>query len=154
MQLKTSPIQIISQEVVDVSVRTHSATEDQESFGRGKLDVERNLFPFEDNPRRFGVALKIDFGETDISTPPPYSGSISLFGVYLVHEDFPNDPERLIRITGASMLYGVGREMISQITARSPNGILTLPSVSFFEDAPKSKPAKKVAKKKGAKRKK
>ena len=143
MQLKASPIQIISQEVVDVSVHTHPATEDQESFGRGKLDVERNLFPFEDNPRRFAVALKIDFGEADNSTPPPYSGSISLYGIYIVHEDFPNDPERLIRITGASMLYGVGREMISQITARSPNGILTLPSISFYEDAPKPKPAKK-----------
>ena len=29
------------------------------------------------------------------------------------------------------MLYGVGREMISHITARSPDGILTLPSVSL-----------------------
>jgi preprotein translocase subunit SecB len=149
MQLKPSPIQIIRQEVVEVAVHTHPAPDQNEPFGRGKLDVERTLIPCEDHPRQFAVSMKIDFSEADPSSPPPYSGSISLVGVYVVHESFPKDPERLIRITGASMLYGVGREMISHITARSPNGILTLPSVSFIEDAPEPKPAKKAAKKKG-----
>ena len=150
MQLKPSPIQIISQEVVEVSVQTHRANENHEPFGRGSLDVERNVIPMEGHPLRYGVAMKIRFTEADPGSPPPYTGSISLFGVYLVHEDFPQDPERLIRITGTSMLYGVAREMISHITARSPNGILTLPSISFYEDAPNPKPAKKKAKKKAA----
>ena len=94
--------------------------------------------------------MNIHFTQADPASPPPYTGSISLLGVYSVHEDFPKDPERLIRITGASMLYGVAREMISHITARSPNGILTLPSISFYEDAPNPKPAKKKANKKAS----
>jgi preprotein translocase subunit SecB len=157
MQLRTSPIQIVAQDVLDVSIQSNFLEDESEEFGPGKLDVERDVVPFEENPRKFGIHLTISFGQTDGEQLPPFTGSISLFGVYLVHENFSQDPKRLVRITGASMLYGVARELISTITARSPNGVLTLPSVSFFEEAEKrvaKKAGKKQAKKKAAKAKK
>jgi hypothetical protein len=62
--------------------------------------------------------------------------------------------EELIRVTGASMLYGACREMLANLTARSTHGMSTLPSVSFA--VPKSSSIKsgsnKGVAKKSAKR--
>ena len=148
LQLKPSPIQLLSQDVLGVRL---DATVDQDEFGGSQLSVERETHPIKDQPDCWALKLRIKFDAADSTHPPEYLGEIELIGYYRVHKHYKQDPEKLIRITGASMLYGVAREMISSITARSANGMLTLPSVSFFEESPKKKAAKKATKKKTAK---
>ncbi len=142
-QLNPSPISVISQDFWEVSLR--ASTETEHAFG--DLDVEREVHPIEGNPRQWRVYLQIKLVAVEGQKPPPYSGSILARGLYEVHADYPHDAERLVRITGASMLYGAAREMVTAVTARGPHGMLTLPSVSFIEAAPKKKAVKKAAKK-------
>lgn len=141
--LKPSPLMVHAQDFWDVSIQ---ATTDPE-HGYGDIAVEREVMPVKDRERCWTVYLEIKLNAVDGEKPPPYTGKIIARGIYEVHSGYPNDPERLVRITGASMLYGSAREMVSAITARGPNGMLTLPSVSFFEEVPKKKAAKKSSKK-------
>ena len=46
-----------------------------------------------------------------------------------------------MRVTGASLAYGMIRETVANLAARGPHGTYLLPSVSFFET--KGKSAKK-----------
>lgn len=144
LQLKPSPIELLSQDVLSVELK---ATTLKTEFGESNLSVERKVRKIKDKPGCWGIHMEVRIEGTDPDNPPAYTGKIELIGYYNVHEQYKLDPERLIRITGASMLYGVAREMLSQITARSVNGLLTLPSVSFFEDVPEKKVSKKAAKK-------
>ncbi len=95
-------------------------------------------------------SVMIDLQRTEGAKPPPYTGHIVIRGVYEVSEHYQDDPERLIRVTGASMPYGAVREMVAGFTARSANGMATLPSVSFYEP-PLEPPTRKPLKKKAAK---
>lgn len=143
--LKPSPIAILSQDFWEVSL--HASTESK--HGVGDIEVERQVHPVKGNPHQWSVYLKIDIAALEGELPPPYTGRIIAQGIYQVHQQYPRDPKRLIRITGASMLYGCAREMVSSVTARGPHGILTLPSISFYEESAqaKKKTAKKATKK-------
>jgi len=138
-----SPIDVLSHRFWEVNLH---ATRDTE-HGPGDLDIQRETAPVDGQPNRGRVLLQISLDSEPGEKPPPYTGKIIAEGAYEVLPQYPNDPERLIRVTGASMLYGAVREMVSSITARGPHGMLTLPSVSFYEEAPKKKAAKKTAKK-------
>jgi|MTBAKSStandDraft_2_1061841.scaffolds.fasta_scaffold18845_6 preprotein translocase subunit SecB len=41
------------------------------------------------------------------------------------------EPEKLVRINGASILYSAAREFLITITSRGPWGAITLPTISF-----------------------
>lgn len=144
LQLKPSPIELLSQDVLSVELKA-SAVETE--LGESQLSVDREVQKIKNKPGCWGIHMQVKFEATDPENPPAYTGKIELVGYYRVHKDYKLDPERLIRITGASMLYGVAREVLSSLTARSVNGLLTLPSVSFFEDAPKKKATTKASKK-------
>lgn len=141
--LKTSPLIIHSQSFWDVNVQANP----DEDFGPGDISVEREIQAMPDHGRAWSVYLDIKLNAHDGKKSPPYTGSIIAQGIYEVHPDYPNDPERLVRVTGSSMLYGAVRELVSMITARGPNGMVTLPSVSFVEDAKANNSTKKAAKK-------
>jgi len=146
MQLNPSPLEVHSQFFWETNL---TASREPEP-GAGDLDVERRVIPMPDVPNGWRVILQLRIVGVEGEKEPPYLGQIVAEGQYSVHEKYPHDPERLIRITGSSMLYGVIREMIATVTARGPHGMLTLPSVSFFEnekDPVKKTPAKKTAKK-------
>lgn len=146
--LKASPLEILTQDFLSMSIEATPG----EEFGPGQIEVERKLVQEDDqNLQQWTIFLTLDISADEGQPPPPYTGRVLARGVYIVHTDFPQDPERLIRITGASMLYGAVRELISTFTARSPNGLITLPSVSFFERPPKEKSAAKKSTKKRSK---
>jgi preprotein translocase subunit SecB len=143
--LKASPIQILSQDFSEVSVQSQHDSKG----GANTLDVSTTLVPIEGNEREWMLMLSITLGANPESARPSYLAQVEVSGHYHVNKLYKGDPERLVRITGASILYGAAREMICNITSRCDNGMLTLPSVSFFEkDAPKPESrAKKITKK-------
>ncbi|MGZ0709105.1 hypothetical protein ACWPKO_12300 [Coraliomargarita sp. W4R53] len=143
-QLKPSPLQLLSQDTLEVAIK---ASAPGDAFGSGNIEVDREVEQSGEDPNRWAVMLGVTLQAVEGEAAPPYTGHIKLLGFYKVHEDYKGNSNRLIRITGASMLYGAAREMVSYITARSPNGMLTLPSVSFYEEAPAKKVSKKAAKK-------
>lgn len=77
------------------------------------------------------VELGIQFG----SQPEDglnYSGSFKVVGFFQLDASIPApEVEALATINGASLLYGIIREMVSNLTARSANGPLLLPTLDF-----------------------
>ncbi len=148
--LKLSPIHVHYQNFWSVNVQATLA----ESFAAGDIQVERMIKKLPGRENCWSVYFELHLKAVDGQPLPPYTGNIIAEGVYEVLPNYPNDPERLVRVTGCSMLYGALRELVSTITARGPNGMVTLPSVSFVEDAPivdqQKKSAKKAAKKSAA----
>ena len=68
------------------------------------------------------------------NAPAPYCGEVQVLGLFLVNPDVPQDKqEKLVSVTGASILYGVAREMITNVTARGPWPAVMLPCVNFNE---------------------
>lgn len=77
------------------------------------------------------VELGIKFG----SQPEDglnYSGSFTVVGFFQLNPSIPApEVEALATINGSSLLYGIIREMVSNLTARSANGPLLLPTLDF-----------------------
>lgn len=60
-----------------------------------------------------------------------YTVDLVCIGLFKVAPDYP-EPEKLLRISGAAMLYSAAREFLLTITSRGPWGALTLPMASFI----------------------
>ena len=148
MQLSESPLHMLAQEFLHVELSAIPA----EEVGPGNIDVDREVF-YDKEDDDWRVTLTVEIKGIDGKNDPPYKGALVARGFYKVHESYPHDAEKLVRITGASMLYGSIREMVAHISARAPNGMINLPSVSFVDPPEKPKPKKKTAKKKVAKKK-
>lgn len=84
----------------------------------------------------FKVVLKLRVGPK-ADKDAPYQIQVSVSGVVRMHlsQDKDQANERRVRalVNGASLLYGVIREMVSNITSRSVHGQLLLPSLSFAD---------------------
>lgn len=75
----------------------------------------------------------------DGNNPPPYICDIRCVGYFsIVKEAFPNLAMRfnVAVVNGASMLYGIVREMVANITARSWSGTMLLPTAIFHDNEP------------------
>lgn len=84
----------------------------------------------------FGVRLTLRVGPKEDSQAP-YQVQVSVRGVVRMHltQATGQAEERRVRslVNGVSLLYGVVREMVSNITSRSAHGQLLLPSLSFSD---------------------
>jgi preprotein translocase subunit SecB len=95
-----------------------------------QLEVESACDSVE-NGQHWEVKLRVIFQPgPEVNTP--YFFTLELVGFFSVVEGYPEErTERLVRTNGPSMLYGVAREVIRQMTGRGPHTQILLPSVSF-----------------------
>ena len=65
----------------------------------------------------------------------PYEFKVVLMGIFKCLAEIEDDTERerFMRINGASMLYGIVREVIRANTSRGPWGPIMVPTLSFYE---------------------
>jgi preprotein translocase subunit SecB len=108
-----------------------------------KLEVARN----NQEPNKYVVSLTVAIAGSD-QKPPPYVGEVQVIGFFQVHPELPPEKQsQIASVTGASILYGVAREMIANVTARGPWPGVTLPCVSFNEPEPQpqAKPIEQAA---------
>jgi len=150
-QPKSSPLDILNHEFTTIEL---SASESNNPEGELKLTTERRFGIDTKNELQRFCELTVHFGSVKEEEPAPYTGKITVTGVFLVSESFSEaHRDHLIHVTATSILYGACREMLANLTARSTHGMLSLPSVSFYD--PDSEIAKKAAKasKKTAKKK-
>lgn len=149
--LKASPLALTSYRFTEIAVKAAPPGHDG---GRFSLGTNRKLVPQANNPRLFFLELTVTIGPNADAEPTAYQAKLVVEGEFEVSDKFPaGEASDLVRITGASILYGACREMLANVTARSAHGMVTLPSVSFHDAAPppsKAKqstaPAKKKAK--------
>lgn len=109
-------------------------------FFPGKLAISAEtglqLLNDEKSYSDFTVLLKLRVGPKE-GNQAPYQVQASISGVVRMHlsQAGGQAEERRVRalVNGVSLLYGVIREMVSNITSRSVHGQLLLPSLSFAD---------------------
>jgi len=90
----------------------------------------------EKDPRDFLVGLNIAIDNNE-GKASPYSIDIGVLGLFHVLPSLPLERrEDLVTVNGASILYGVVREIVLSLTSRFTAGPLTLPGMNFEDSAP------------------
>jgi len=79
----------------------------------------------------YQVVLEITAEPEDEDSKIPYSIRLITVGLFAVDERFP-DREKLLKVTGASLLYSAAREFIITVTSRGPWPQVIIPTISFL----------------------
>ena len=86
-----------------------------------------------DNPAAFAVRLHLRV-PNDAEKKAPYDVDLEAIGYFDLITSYPIDErEDIAKVNGASLLYGVLREILCSLTARFPQGLIVLPGVNFFD---------------------
>jgi len=90
----------------------------------------------EGTERRWQVTLDVGHQPAP-ETNFPYSYRVTLVGQFSIAPHVKaEDEERTVRIHGASVLYGMTREIVRVLTGRGPYRPVIIPTVSFYEQKP------------------
>jgi preprotein translocase subunit SecB len=110
----------------------------QESNSLAGIDLQTKVAvnTDDDDKSRYQVSLEITALPEDEDKVVPYSVHLIAVGLFTVDENW-DDPEKLMRVTGASILYSAAREFIITITSRGPWPPMILPSISFMSSQDK-----------------
>lgn len=92
-----------------------------------KVAVDRD-----DERDNYQVAVEIVSEPESEDKRQAYSVHLVGIGIFTVHPDWP-DPEKLLRINGASIIYSAAREFLITITSRGPWESVHLPTFSFLK---------------------
>jgi preprotein translocase subunit SecB len=87
----------------------------------------------EADPKNFMVALKYEIpNEEGHEKMAPYTVALEAQGWFELLPIYDIEKRKdMVTVNGASMIVGAMREMVSQITGRSLNGPMSLPSLRF-----------------------
>jgi preprotein translocase subunit SecB len=141
--MKASPIHLHDYFVTELSLSatpTFDAKKDVpirlEDF---QVGVEAKCLP--EKKRDWQMILRLTF-QPPAEANVPYRFTVEIVGFFLVQDGIAEERvERIIKVNGASMLYGALREIVRDTTARGPYSPMLLPSTSFYEPQPQPAPA-------------
>lgn len=86
-----------------------------------------------EDPRAYVIRLHLQI-KNETGRLTPYNVDVEAIGYFDLLGDVPlADREDIGKVNGASLLYGVLREVVLSLTIRSPWGPLVLPSVNFID---------------------
>jgi preprotein translocase subunit SecB len=108
------------------------------NYDMGELSVSLEIEPsfrFREHEDRglHLVILQVAFGAEDTSRCP-YIGRVKGTGIFTVADGTDEDEaEQLVVFNGTSMVFGMLRGVVEQITAQGRFGAMLLPTVNFVE---------------------
>jgi preprotein translocase subunit SecB len=127
-QLNPSPLEILYHHFVKIEL---NASEAPHPEGRINIKCNRNV-DYDDGSLEGKLLLEVLIEPIEPEKAIAYTGSVAVQGRFRLHASFPKEKRNLLmEVTAPSILYGSAREMLMNLTARGPHGILTLPSISF-----------------------
>lgn len=135
--MTNSPLRLSS--YVFVKTRVESADLDSKEVSKViEVDTEIRLGE-EESSGKWILFLTVKTKDpVETGKMPAYRAEVVVAGRFDVDQDYPKEKTpRMVAVTGSSLLYGVVREMIANITSRSVFGIYTLPLTSFVDLDPK-----------------
>lgn len=139
--MELAPLQLIRYWIDDLEIHANRQFDAEKEAGHflDSLEVNSNisdLDPPEDVTGDVGlfwlISLSITVGDED-KAKDPYGIHLNLSGI--VQSSPKVDAEsvrRLVAVNGPSMLFGVAREVVRNITASGPFPAVLFPSVSFL----------------------
>lgn len=93
----------------------------------------------DEDPRDFLVNLEVVIDNKE-GKPTPYGIDVGVVGVFNVLPSLAKEKRHdLVTVNGASILYGVIREIVLLLTSRFSAGALTLPGMNFEDSASTSR---------------
>ncbi len=142
--MKPAPISLLEYFAIDLSFSANpnfasdKPTEIKEDeFG---VDVRLQRAPKETEEHRWQLTLEVKH-QAAPETNFPYSFRLVLVRFFTAAATVkPDDEERMVKIQGASVLYGMAREIVRAVTGRGPHRPVMLPTVSFYEKSTNSAP--------------
>lgn len=136
--MKLSPLQLSQYFITDLHFSA-AATFDpakEVEIRDEHFTIEPSFKRAQENDLQWQVTLKLK-QEAPSNTNTPYSFSVVIVGLFEVHPKFEKErTERMVQTNAPSVLYGIVREVVRDLTTRGPYSGLMLPSVSFLPDAP------------------
>jgi preprotein translocase subunit SecB len=137
--MKKSPLQLKGLFFVKVAVEAGP-----ELDAAAECDIETKHFVdrLEKADRTWNILLSVT------TKPPkekkaPYTIDVEVYGRFQVSDDWPKEKTvALVYANGTSLLYGAVREMVANLTARGPHGMVVLPTLSFVNTIPKAETKK------------
>jgi preprotein translocase subunit SecB len=142
--MKAAPINLVEYFATDLTVsanRNFTADKPTEvKAGEFTVEVQNQPVPTPDANRRWQVTLEIKH-QAAADTNFPYAFRLVLVGFFLVEDRVKVENEgRTVKIHGASVLYGMAREITRAMTCHGPHRAVMLPTVSFYETATEPPP--------------
>ena len=146
--MKVSPVQLLDYTFEEVSVKASPEFEEAQSNANGEvvskkdfvINVRTSLANGNETEDYFDALLRLDVKIlSNGRQPTPYTAALTVRGAVRFHDKIIQDPEKADRrrsiaiVNGASLLYGVVREMFANMTARSANGLMTIPAMNFSD---------------------
>jgi preprotein translocase subunit SecB len=135
--MKEAAVGLLDYFATDLALTTNRTfkREAQVEFKESEYVVEVSVAPSEgaeQKDRRWQVTLEVRH-QPGPETNFPYSYRVVLVGQFTVATWAATEEERTVRIHGASVLYGMAREIVRVLTGRGPYRPVLIPTVSFYE---------------------
>ena len=103
------------------------------------LEIQHSLHQGEDKPNEGIVRVHVEM-KHDQKKNVPYHVRVHLAGNFAIAAAFPAEKkEMFLKTNGASILFGVARELVRDLTSRGPHNQILLPTISFAEVGRKTK---------------
>jgi preprotein translocase subunit SecB len=110
---------------------------DKKASGQS-LHIETSIGSAQHNtdPCRFMLRLEVKVGPDENKRLPPPAYTVMIRGrAFFAFKEIPtkDEADRFLQLNGASILYGLLRGHVAQITAQGPHGQFLLPTLNFLE---------------------
>lgn len=133
-----APVQITDYRIkklhFDITKEVEGFEFDNASFS---IDVDYELFTYEDNPLRYKIDLYLKiYPPAEDEIPMPFDIELILEGLFLFESDMEEEEKSYhLNISCTTMLYGAARSIIHQLTGQTNYGSISIPAVQFSQIA-------------------
>lgn len=137
MNSMISPLRLENCFTEELTVKTNpSFAPGVEKKKEGKLQCEVELAGNKNDPSKFRVGLSVSV-EPSMEYPAldPYLIQVKITGVFGFSGDLPSEEtmHRMVSLNGSSILYGIARGLVIEVTGNGRWGKYILPAVNFVQ---------------------
>ena len=137
-----SPIQLLDHKILRVYLDTQETKGETSELAFGHAI---NVMPRGEEEGTWLVRLDVQFKPTATLDAAPYIGEISVVGIFSLDAEVPAEKaEEMVYLNGGALLYGMARELLSNLTSRGIHGSILLPTLDarcFLPEANPDAPA-------------
>ena len=129
-------LEIDGYHVLDIRLTANTGY-DNDKPSVGGVDVDFDVYPHPEEPRRFHVSMSIDIAGDETSNEP-YALHLQLSGFFSFKPESTEETvTKMLFSNAVPILYGIARGCVGQVTGNALNGALMLPAFNFVELAQK-----------------